>query len=234
MAKKSHAKPLPVRGQAPGPLEGVDATQWKRLERIARAIRSLGTNPLTKTRAEQLAARFDINWRTIYRYRQRLNETDEVFALVGRVRGWRPMHSRLTEAQETAIEAAIRSLRKKPGPLRVVDLVEEVQARCRVLQVEAPCRDTIDARVKRAAGVRVCRRGVAPPGNADPRISPGSFVVKKRRGKQKCQRFFPLFHSEAAAVVDNFAVTPKKAKLSTRIRGKKTCQFASLGCHDAL
>ena len=179
MPKKSHAKPLPVRGHAPGPLEAVDAAQWKRLETIARTIRSLGTNPLTKTRAEQLAARFDINWRTVYRYRQRLSEADEVLALVGRVRGWRPMHSRLTEAQETAIEAAIRSLRKKPGPLRVVDLVEEVQARCRVLQVEAPCRETIDGRLKRTVGVRVSRRGVAPPGNADPRISPGSFVVKK-------------------------------------------------------
>ena len=152
MTKNSRAKSLSVRGQTPA-LKAVDAAQWKRLEKIARAIRSLGTNPLTKTRAEQMAARFDINWRTIYRYRQRLDETNEVLALLGRTRGWKPLHSRLTEAQEMAIEAAIRSLRKKPGPLRVVDLVREVQARCRKLEVEPPSRDSIGRRLKRTVGI---------------------------------------------------------------------------------
>jgi putative transposase len=152
MTKNSRAIRRPVGGQTPA-LKGVDASQWKRLEKIARAIRSLGAKPLTKTHAEQLAARFDINWRTVYRYRQRLDETNEVLALLGRTRGWKPLHSRLTEEQETVIKAAIRALRKKPGPLRVVELVKEVQAQCRKLKVEPPSRDSIGRRLRRTVGV---------------------------------------------------------------------------------
>jgi len=37
----------------------------------------------------------------------------------------------------------------------------------------------VGRRLKRSAGLKVHRRGVAAPGNADPRISPGSFVVQR-------------------------------------------------------
>ena len=42
-----------------------------------------------------------------------------------------------------------------------------------------PSRPAIDRRLKRAKGVKVHRRGVAAPGSADPRISPGSFIVSR-------------------------------------------------------
>ena len=42
-----------------------------------------------------------------------------------------------------------------------------------------PSRPAIDRRLKRSPGLKVHRRGVAAPGNADPKISPGSFVVQR-------------------------------------------------------
>ena len=60
----------------------------------------------------------------------------------------------------------------------MVDLVAEVSALCRLKQVSCPSRPAIDLRLKRAR-VRVHRRGVAAPGTADPRISPGTFTVQR-------------------------------------------------------
>ena len=129
--------------------------------------------------AIHLAEHLSVSWRTIYRYRDRLREADEALAVLGHKRGWKPAASRLSAEQEQAIADAVRRLRKKPGPVRVIDLVEEVAVRCRLLKVPCPSRPAIDRRLKRSAGVKVHRRGVAPPGNADPRISPGSFVVQR-------------------------------------------------------
>jgi hypothetical protein len=112
-------------------------------------------------------------------YRARLAEIDEATAIAGRTRGWKPPASRLSAKQEQGIEEAVNPLRKKPGPLRVVDLVEEVAARCRLLRVPCPSRPAIDRRLKRSSGLKVHRRGVAAPGNADPKISPGSFIVHR-------------------------------------------------------
>ena len=90
-----------------------------------------------------------------------------------------PLSPRLSSTQEQGIEEAINALRKKPGPLRVVDLVEEVAVRCRLLRVPCPSRPAIDRRLKRSSGLKVHRRGVAAPGNADPKISPGSYIVER-------------------------------------------------------
>jgi len=129
--------------------------------------------------AMQLAEHLGVSWRTVYRFRDRLRQAEEVLAVLGRKRGWKPAASRLSAEQEQAIADAVRRLRKKPGPVRVIDLVEEVAVRCRLLEVPCPSRPTIDRRLKQSAGVKVHRRGVTPPGNADPRISPGSFVVER-------------------------------------------------------
>ncbi len=153
--------------------------RWRELERVAQALRSLGDAPMTRAQAERLAQRFGFHWATIYRYRARLAEIDEATAIAGRTRGWKPLASRLSFKQDQGIEEAINALRKKPEPLRVVDLVEEVAARCRLLRVPCPSRPAIDRRLKRSSGLKVHRRGVAPPGNADPKISPGSFVVQR-------------------------------------------------------
>ena len=179
MASKSPSKSLPVRGRASGSLEGVASKRWRQLERVAQALRSLGDTPMTHARAERLAQRFGVHRATIYRYRSRLAEIDEATAIAGRTRGWKPLASRLSAKQEQGIEEAINALRKKPGPLRVVDLVEEVAARCRLLRVPCPSRPAIDRRLKRSSGLKVHRRGVAAPGNADPKISPGSFIVQR-------------------------------------------------------
>lgn len=48
-----------------------------------------------------------------------------------RVAGSRCLRTCLPK-QEEAIEGAVNAMRKKPGRLRVVDLVDEVSARCRL------------------------------------------------------------------------------------------------------
>ena len=160
-----------------GSIEQVASKRWRQLERVAQTLRFLGDTPMTQAPAERLAQRFGVHWATIYRYRTRLIEIDEATAVGGRTRGWKPLASRLSAKQEQGIEEAINALRKRPGPLRVVDLVEEVAARCRLLHVPCPSRPAIDRRARRSSGLKVYRRGVAAPGNADPTISPGSFVV---------------------------------------------------------
>ena len=87
MASKLPAKSLPVRGRAPGALEGVASKRWRQLERVAQALRSLGDTPMTQVRAERLAQRFGVHWATIYRYPARLIEIDEATAVGGRTRG---------------------------------------------------------------------------------------------------------------------------------------------------
>jgi putative transposase len=79
--------------------------------------------------------------------------------------------------QEEAIELAIKEMRKKAGPLRVIDLLEAVAAHRRLASVPCPSRSTIDRRLKRASGIQVHRRGVAAPGTAYTKISPSAFVV---------------------------------------------------------
>ena len=179
MAKKPAAKSLPVRNRAAGRLEQIADARWTHVERVVETIRSLGEAPLALATAERLAKRLGVSWRTVYRYRDRLQSVDEATAVLGRKRGWKPPATRLTAKQEQAVEEAINAPRKKPGLLRVVDLVEEVGARCRLLRVPCPSRPAIDRRLKRAKGVKVHRRGVAAPGSADPRISPGSFIVSR-------------------------------------------------------
>jgi len=179
MVTRNALKQLPVRGRSPGRLELVEERRWKFLERVAQAMRSMGDTPMTHRRADALAKRFGVDRATIYRYRARLHDIDEATAIAGRQRGWKPLASRLTPKQEQCIEEAIHALRRKPGPVRVVDLVEEVGSRCRLLRVACPSRPAIDRRLKRSVGLKVHRRGVAAPGTADPRISPGTFVVHR-------------------------------------------------------
>jgi putative transposase len=138
MPSRSAAKRFPVRGAVPGALERYDPAQWQQIERIAKAIRALGKDPLSQDQAQQLAQQFGVHWTSIYRYRNRLEELDTASAIAGRKRGWNPLVSRLLPQQDEAIEQAIKVMIKKPGPLRVVDLVEEVAVACRLKQV--PCR----------------------------------------------------------------------------------------------
>ncbi len=120
MTTKPADRSLPVRGTAAGPLERIGQVDWQRADEAAQAIRSLGETPLSKAIAVQLADQLGVSWRTVYRYRDRLQGADEAVAVLGRKRGWKPTASRLSAEQEEAITDAIRRLRKKPGPVRVM------------------------------------------------------------------------------------------------------------------
>jgi putative transposase len=81
---------------------------------------------MTRGQAERLARRFGVHCSTIYRYRTRLDDIGTATAIAGHKRGWKSFASRLSVKQEEVVEQAIKLMRKKAGPLRVVDLVEEV------------------------------------------------------------------------------------------------------------
>lgn len=138
MASESAPKSLLVRSRASGALEGVTSKRLRQLERVAQALRSLGDTPMAHARAERLAQRFGVHGAAIYRYRSRLAEINEITAIAGRCRGWKQLASLQSAKQGQGIEEAINALRKKPGPLRVVALVEEVSARRRLLRVPCP------------------------------------------------------------------------------------------------
>ena len=135
---------------------------------------------MTHARAERLGQRFGVHRATIYRYQSRLAEVDEDTAIAGRTRGWKPLASRLSAKQEQGVEEAINALRKKPGPLRVVDLVEEVAARCRLLRVPCPSRPAID---------RPSLRGRSGHAIAAPTLSRASSVEERNN----CE-FKPVLH----------------------------------------
>jgi len=166
MVSKSPPNSLPVLGRAAGALEGVASKRWRQLERFAQAIRSLGDKPMTRASAERLDKRSGVHWATVYRDRARLREVDKATAIAGRNRRWKPLASRVSAKQELGIEESINVLRKKPGPIRVVDLVEEVGTRCRLHRVPCPSRPAIDRRLNGSAGLKAHRRGIAAPGNA--------------------------------------------------------------------
>ena len=82
------------------------------------------------------------------------------------------------------IAQSIRSLGDKPlSPATAQRLAKRLRVcgrtiyRCRARLRALLARPLTDA-FRRSAGVKVHRRGVAAPGNADPAISPGSFVVR--------------------------------------------------------
>ena len=96
MAKKPAAKSLPVRNRAAGRLERIADARWRHVERVVETIRSLGDAPLPLATAERMAKRLGVSWRTVYRYRDRLQSVDEATAVLGRTRGWKPPATRLS------------------------------------------------------------------------------------------------------------------------------------------
>lgn len=179
MPRKPASSNLPVRRQADGQLEQMDDSQWRDIERAARLVLPFDDKPLTLAQAKKIADRLNINWRTVYRYRDRLSDASEATAIKGIRRGWKSSRSRLSEEQESAIEQALKAYRKRRGPIRVVDFMEEVAANSRLLQVPCPTRPSIERRLRKALSDRVFRRSEVKPGPVDPKTSPGTFNVVK-------------------------------------------------------
>ncbi len=179
MPRKPASNNLPVRRKAEGQLEQIDDSRWRDIERAARLVLRFNDKPLTLAQAKRIGDRLNINWRTDYRYRDRLSDSNEATAIKGKTRGWRSSRSRLSEEQEHAIEQAIGAYRKRRGPIRVVDFMEEVASNSRLLQVPCPSRPSVERRLRKALSDRVFRRSAAKPGPVDPKISPGTFHVVK-------------------------------------------------------
>ncbi len=71
MPRKPASNNLPVRRKAEGQLERIDDSQWRDIERAARLVLRFNDKPLTLAQAKRIGDRLKINWRTVYRYRDR-------------------------------------------------------------------------------------------------------------------------------------------------------------------
>lgn len=152
-----------VIGQVPSPLEGIPSKIWRRAETLAALLRPTMDKPLTLSRATRLARLAKLSVASVYRYRQRFADEQHVTSLLPRPSGFRESDSRLATEQHTVILQVIEQLQQLGHRLRVIDVVAEVQQRCRVLKLEPPSRRAVDRRIERFAPHLVERRA----GNID-------------------------------------------------------------------
>lgn len=176
--KQRNARTVIVRGKTGSVVDNVPEERWARLERIATLLKPTVQGSLTLSGAKELAKQLGVHWTTVYEYRRRLNNSAETTAIAGRKKGWKSKATRLLPDQEKAINEAIAALRRKRRPIRLVDVVKDVHARCRLLKVLPPSRPAIDRRLRQTTGLIVERRDEALPGDSDPRVAPGTFHVR--------------------------------------------------------
>ena len=156
-------------------LEEIAPERRDRLRRRASLLRSAGRGPLSKQVAQRLAAELGVHWTTVYRWHKRFRDARTVSSLVPRAVGFPKGSPRLTADQERIIETAVATLRRRPAPVRVVDVQAEVRRLCRAQRIGAPSRPSIDRRLRRMPQVQVRRRNAAPA--ARPLVAPGTFRV---------------------------------------------------------
>ncbi len=89
MPRKTASNTLPARRQAEGQLEQIDDSQWLAIQRAAQLVSRFDDKPLSLAQAKKIADRLGINWRTVYRYRDRLSDNSEATAIKGIRRGWK-------------------------------------------------------------------------------------------------------------------------------------------------
>ena len=140
-----------VIGQAPSPLEGIPSKIWRRAETLAALLRPTMDKPLTLSRATRPARLAKLSVASVYRYRQRFADDERVTSLLPRPSGFRERDSRLATEQHTVILQVMEQLQQQVHRLRVIDVVAEVQQRCRMLKLKPPSRRAVDRRIERFA-----------------------------------------------------------------------------------
>lgn len=127
-------------------LEQLSEEEWELAQTRFQAIKPLLDVPIrSREAAEALAKKAGVHVATLYRWLKLYQEAGHVAALVSSKRGRKKGEFFLTEEQEKIVESVLdvpNNQRPKP-----VDVIEEVQRRCRVAKVKAPHPNTIRLRV---------------------------------------------------------------------------------------
>lgn len=157
MVRRSNLIPGVI-GQALSPLEGIPSKIWRRAEKLAALLRPIKDQPLTRSQAARLARLAKLSVASVYRYRKRFADEQQVTSLLPRPIGFRERDNRLDTEQHTVILQVIEQLQHKGHRLRVADVVAEVKQRCRLLKLKSPSRRSVDRRIERFAPHLVERR----------------------------------------------------------------------------
>jgi putative transposase len=170
---------VPARGteSAPGIADLSDA-EYEKLRKRASLLRSAGSGSLTSAQATRLARHLGVDRATVYRWMARFRPAHTVTSLRSRQGQSLDPPRRLPRAQEAIVFDVIQDfVRKGRVDLRMVDLMAEVERRCRLERIPTPHRSSVDRRVRRTPELSVVRRGVPPP--PSPRTAPGTFHVRQ-------------------------------------------------------
>ena len=164
-------------GRAETKLEGISDKAWSRAVRLTALLRPTLGQPLTQSHVERLARAANMSVPNLQRYRKRLAESELTTALVARSPGFPPHGNRLQDEPHAVTLQVIERLQRQDRRLRVIDVVAEIEQRCRELKIQPPHRRSIDRRIERFAPHLVERRG----GNVErpSKEKPGHFTVRR-------------------------------------------------------
>ena len=142
---------------------------------IARILRTLGKDPMTRGQAKQAARLLDVHWTTIYRLRRRFLADPVASSLKPRPRGPRIGSRRIGRHTEIIIDDVLTvwlpAQRQLAHPL--TSLVVEVRRRCTEAGVSSPSRDTVARRWTSHKREEAMERAKNPKSA----IAPGNFIV---------------------------------------------------------
>ena len=158
---------------APDPSED----DYRVLRERASLLRSAGTGPLTTAQANRLAKHLGVDRATIYRWMARFRPARTLSSLRSRHGQSLEPPKRLSRAQEVIVFDAIHAFARQNGERRMVDLMAEIEHRCRLQKVPMPHRRSVDRRVKRFPDLGLVRRGDPLP--ASPKTAPGTLHVRR-------------------------------------------------------
>lgn len=135
--------------------------QWSEAQRRFHAIKPLLDDPIrTRAVAEESALKAGVHVSTLYRWMKLYQEAGHVAALVPQKRGRKEGSFFISEEQERVIESAIEDMYLSGQRHKPVDIVEEVNRRCRVAKMKAPHGNTVRLRLSQInPRVRLKRRG---------------------------------------------------------------------------
>lgn len=147
--------------EQPRDLTLYSADEWKEGQRRLQAIKGLLDNPRrTREEAEKMAEAADVHVSTLYRWLADYVRTGNVSALVPAKRGRKSGTRLLAPAIEAILDTVIEEFylhKQRPTPEEVI---EDVQARCRLAKISPPHSNTVRNRIRRVPElVKLKRRG---------------------------------------------------------------------------
>jgi len=141
-----------------------------RANEIARVLRPLGKEPLTKAQALTAAQLLDVHWTTVYRLRRRFLADPVTSAVMPRGRGPKTGGRRLNARTEVIVDEVLTSWLPKQRQLAhpLSDLTLEIRRRCTTAGVQPPSRSSVVRRWvahREADNLAEATKTTASPGN---------------------------------------------------------------------